>query len=156
MIFFSLIVSLLVVAAAILFRKTKRVGWRIVIAICNLALLGWLLAPGAEYLFRSKTAILIDQLRGRGCQYQDIHFQDNHTVNPLTEWGIRNPDFACPMWAAGHLAAARGMSTAERDLVRKAFDEALQRKPDSYDTGDGVIEYGQALRVARETFRRAE
>jgi len=100
-------------------------------------------------MFRSKTAILTDQLLGRGCQYQEPGARGSHTVNPFTRFLIRHPDFVCPMWAARHLGTAQEFSKTERESALKAFDEALRLKPESFDTGDGVIEYGREIRAAR-------
>ena len=113
-----------------------------------LALSGWALQPSLEYVFRSKTAVLVDQLLGRGCQYQDPD-TTSHTLNPLTEWGIRHPEYICPLWAAGNLVKAQGMSASEREIVWRAFEVALSRKPDVFDTGDGVIAYGARMRAIR-------
>lgn len=122
-------------------------------AACTLVFLGWALQPAAKYLMRSQKAILVDQLRGEGCQYQEPYLEA-HTLNPLAGFFVRHPDFYCPMWAAGHLAKAGGLleAEAERLAVLNAFDQALRRMPESFDTGDGVIKYGSYLRLAREAY----
>jgi len=65
----------------------------------------------------------------------------------MIEFVTRHPDFYGPMWAADHLATMKGLSATERNGVARAFVEALKRKPDVYDTGDGVIRYGDHLRA---------
>ncbi len=138
-------------------RRLNR-GWSnaYVLAVSALTGLGWALWPTGVYLLRPKTAILVDQLLGRGCQFQEPNI-GGHSLNPLVTIAIRHPEFYCPMWAADHLVAtARGLSAAERDAVLKAFDEALKRQPDTYDTGDGIIRYGEHLRQARSAFRTAQ
>lgn len=122
------------------------------VAGLTLAAFAWALGPTVEYLFRSKTSLLIDQLLGHGCQFQEPHL-GVHTLNPLTQFGIRHPDFVCPMWAADHLAAGPSGSSTDRDRILRAFGQALMRKPDSFDTGDGVLQYGSKLREARESVR---
>ena len=124
---------------------------RAFLAVTALMFPGWCARPLLESMFRSEASILIDQLTGRGCQYQGF---GTHSFNPITEFGIRNPDFACPIWAAQRLSTTHGLSDAERNAVMKAFDEALLKKPDSFDTGDGIIEYGKELRTARKAFHK--
>ncbi len=127
-----------------------------VVAGSVLAGLGWALWPSVEYLTRTRAAILTDQLRGHGCQFQEPNI-GGHSLNPAAAFLIRHPEFYCPMWAADHLAAtARGLSAAERDAVLKAFDAALKKQPDTHDTGDGIIRYGEHLRAARAAFYAAQ
>lgn len=120
---------------------------RAITATVTLALLIWGLRPAAEHLLRAKSSVLLDQLQGRGCSYQEPLGQV-HTLNPMIEYVTRHPDFYCPMWAADHLAAMRGLSAAEHSAVMNAFEEALKKKPESYDTGDGMIHYGDHLLAA--------
>jgi hypothetical protein len=117
-----------------------------------LAMLAMALQPAVEHWMRPRHSILIDQLLGRGCQYQEPYSQGAY-LNPLTTLGIRNPDFACPMWAAAHLAELR-VAGKLRDRVLQAFEQALHRKPAEFDTGDGVIPYGRTLREAQTQFLR--
>lgn len=129
---------------------------RMILARFALAGLGWALWPSAVFLLCPRTAILVDQLLGRGCQFQEPHI-GVHTLNPLAALLVRNPEFYCSMWAADHLAAAaRSLSTAERDAVLSSFDEALKKQPETYDTGDGIIRYGEHLREALAAFRAAQ
>ena len=151
----ALVAALPLAAGRLLLFKSPASVRRMVLAGAVLAGLGWALWPTAEYLTRTKAAILTDQLRGHGCQFQEPNI-GGHSLNPLATLAIRHPEFYCPMWAADHLAAtARGLSTAERDGMLKAFDEALKRQPDTYDTGDGIIKYGEHLRQARTAFLTA-
>lgn len=119
-------------------------------AFLCLTLLGllWALRPTAEYLFRPRDELLLDQLRGHGCQFQDSH-PGVHSLNPLTTFSIRHPEFACPLWASAHLAATRH-SPAFRARVVAAFDAAILRQPADFDTGDGVIHYAAELKTARD------
>lgn len=57
------------------------------------------------------------------------------------------------MWAADHLVQTGGLpgTKAERLAVLNAFDEALRRMPESFDTGEGV-KCGDHLRLAREAY----
>jgi hypothetical protein len=122
------------------------------LAAFMLAMLAMALQPAMEHWTRPRHAILIDQLLGRGCQYQEL-VNDGATLNPLTTFGIRNPDFACPMWAAAQLAELR-VTGQLRDRVSQAFEQALHRKPAQFDTGDGVIPYGRTLQDAHTQFLR--
>ena len=147
---FSLAASWFILSKAPVGLRHMVVAWSALTGLC------WALWPSAEYLLRTETAILTDQLLGHGrCQFQEPHL-GRHTLNPLAALLVRNPEFYCPMWAADHLAAAaRGLSATERDAALRAFDEALKKQPETYDTGDGVIRYGEHLRVARAAFRSA-
>lgn len=67
-------------------------------------LASWVLRPAAEALFRDQTAILTDQIRGNGCQFQDPGI-NARSLNPLPALAIRHQELACPMWAATLLSA---------------------------------------------------
>ncbi len=118
-----------------------------------LTALGWALQPATEYWTRSPRGLLIDQLGGRGCQYQP----GRHTVNPFTTWSIRHPEQMCPIWAGEQLAAMKlEFNASERLRVLAAFDAAIRLQPASFDTGDGVIEYARELRQARDAIATPE
>lgn len=112
-----------------------------------LMVLSWALQPATEYWTRSRRGLLIDQLGGRGCQFQP----GLHTMNPFTTWAVRHPELMCPIWAGEYLAAMqREFNANERARVLSALENAIRRHPASFDTGDGVIEYAKELQRARE------
>ncbi len=107
----------------------------------------WALRPAAEYALRPRTEILLDQLAGRGCQFQDP-LTGVHSFSPLTERTIRHPAYACPLWAAAHLAALPH-PPPERARIAAAIEAAIPRHPAVFDTGDGLLHWAGPLRAAR-------
>lgn len=113
--------------------------WRFLVAVPPLV---WALLPAIESVRRPRIEILLDQLAGSGCQFQD-HV---HSFNPLATYGVRHPEYACPIWAAEHLA---GTPAADRPRVLAAIDAALRRLPANFDTGDGILMINAQLKAAR-------
>ncbi|MGJ5815937.1 hypothetical protein [Paludibaculum fermentans] len=144
-----LLVAALLGAGGLLFARLHSRTLRITAVVCTLAALAWSLRPAARHLFQQPAAVLLDQLGGYGCSYQDEP-GSTPNLNPLTELSIRHPDYFCPMWAADHLAASSSKFKLEPATVAAAFETALRRKPEQFDTGDGIIPYGAHLKAARQ------
>jgi len=102
----------------------------------------WPLPPAPDPPRRPRIEILLDQLAGRGCQFQP----HARSLNPLTTYGIRHPEYVCPIWAAEHLA---GTPAADRPRALAAIDAALLRLPATFDTGDGILSIAAQLKAAR-------
>ena len=113
--------------------------WTLLLAIPPLL---WALLPALDALRRPRIEILLDQLVGRGCQFQP----HARSLNPLTTYGIRHPEYVCPIWAAEHLA---GTPAADRPRALAAIDAALLRLPATFDTGDGILSIAAQLKAAR-------
>jgi hypothetical protein len=113
--------------------------WTLLLAIPPLL---WALLPALDALRRPRIEILLDQLAGRGCQFQP----HARSLNPLTTYGIRHPEYVCPIWAAEHLA---GTPAADRPRALAAIDAALLRLPATFDTGDGILPIAAQLKAAR-------
>ena len=119
---------------------------RLLQGLCSIALL-LLLWPSLVPVFRTRERISIDQVRGKGCLVR------NHcelSRNPLAWQVTRAPELQCPLMAAKCLAGEK-LDFSYRKETLAAIDEALQRLPETFDTGDGIILFGHEMRRARES-----
>ncbi|MBL8174510.1 MAG: hypothetical protein JNK48_07570 [Bryobacterales bacterium] len=106
-----------------------------------------LLWPSLVPVFKPRERILLDQVRGRGCQVRPYC---ELSRNPLAWQTTRAPEFTCPIMAAKCLASGK-LDFAYRREAIAAIDDALRRLPETFDTGDGIILFGHEMRRARDS-----